>query len=225
MATAMAEALLFDLDGTLVDTTVAVESAWRWAADQLDVPFSRIEPYIHGIPADQALGRAIPHLDEFSKKRLGTEILTRQADAASPVSPMPGALDLLAELPPERWAIVTSGDVMLARSSMKKAGLPEPAVLITADDINDGKPHPEPFILAMERLGVSAAGCIAVEDSPAGISSSVAAGVRVVGVGTTFADDLLGDATWLIPRLASLGCSRQDDQIVLRIAEPLIRQT
>ncbi len=217
IVTAKADALLFDLDGTLVDTTVAIESAWRWAADQLDVPFGRVEPHIHGIPADQALGRAVPHLDELTKSRLVIGILTRQADPASPVSATPGALNLLAGLPPERWAIVTSGDMMLARSSMKKAGLPEPAVLITADDVNDGKPHPEPFLLAMERLGVSAAGCIAVEDSPAGIRSAIAAGVRVLGVGATFAHERLGEATWRIPRLTSLGCSREGDQMVIEV--------
>jgi sugar-phosphatase len=216
--TATADALLFDLDGTLVDTTVAFESVWRWAAHELDVPFSQIEPYIHGIPADQALGRAVPRLDEDTRSRLAAEILVRQADPASPVSALPGALDLLSELPPDRWAIVTSGDVSLARSSMEKAGLPEPAVLVTADDVDDGKPHPAPFELAMQRLGTAAAGCIAVEDSPAGISSAVAAGVRVIGVGATFSHDLLVGATWLIPGLTSLTASWEGDRIVVSLS-------
>ena len=217
MVAATAKALLFDLDGTLVDTTVAVESAWRWAAEQLDVPFSRLEPYIHGIPADQALARAVPELSERTRVNLSIEVLARQADPGLPVSAMPGALDLLAAIPHRAWAIVTSGDELLARSSIDKAGLPAPSVLITADDINDGKPHPEPFMQAIRRLGVSADDCIAVEDSPAGISSAVSAGVRVLAVGATFPHDLLLDATWLIPKLSHLSASTDIDRITLRM--------
>jgi sugar-phosphatase len=210
-----AKALLLDLDGTLVDSTTAVESAWRWAAERLGVPFEQIAPFMHGIPADQALGLAVPGLDDITKSKLANEILTRQADSAAAVSAMPGALQLLDALPPGSWAVVTSGSVRLAESSIKKAGLPEPPILITADDVQAGKPNPEPFRRAMGVLDVSSDECIVIEDSPHGIASGVAAGVRVLAVGTTFPAHLLEGADWLIPNLEKVKITPGHDQICL----------
>ncbi len=214
-----ARALLLDLDGTLVDSTTAVESAWRWAATQLGVPFEQIAPYVHGIPADQALEFAVPGLDDVTRSRLTSEILTRQADPKVAVSAMPGALELLGALPPGCWAIVTSGNVQLAESSIKKAGLPEPPILITADDVQAGKPNPEPYRRAMGVLGVAPDECIVVEDSPHGIASGIAAGVRVLAVGTTFPPHLLEGADWLIPNLEKVTITPDHDQICLSWGE------
>jgi mannitol-1-/sugar-/sorbitol-6-phosphatase len=210
-----AKALLLDLDGTLVDSSTAVESAWRWAAKRLGVPFTQILPYIHGIPADQALELAVPGLDVLTKSRLAAEILTRQADSKAAVSAMPGALHFLDSLPPGSWAVVTSGSVRLAESSIKKAGLPEPPILITADDVQAGKPDPEPFMRAMGVLDVSSEECIVIEDSPHGIASGVAAGVRVLAVGTTFPPHLLEGANWLIPNLEKVTITPDDERICL----------
>jgi mannitol-1-/sugar-/sorbitol-6-phosphatase len=209
------KALLIDLDGTLVDSTVAIEEAWRWAADQLSIPFTKIAPYIHGIPADQALELAVPTLDEAEKRRLSSEILTRQADSSADVPPMPGAVQFLNSLPIGSWAVVTSGSVRLAESSIHKAGLPEPPILITADDVQTGKPDPEPFIRAMGVLDVSADECIVIEDSPHGIASGVAAGIRVLAVGTTFRPQLLDGASWLIPNLEKIEITVEPDHIRL----------
>jgi sugar-phosphatase len=210
-----AKALLFDLDGTLVDSTTAVESAWRWAADRLGVAFSHFVPYIHGIPADQALELAVPGLDDVTKTRLAGEILARQVDSSAAVSPMPGALRLLQGLPAGSWAVVTSGSVRLAESRIQKAGLPEPPILITADDVQAGKPHPEPFMRAMGVLDVSSDECIVIEDSPPGIASGLAAGVRVLAVGTTFPPHLLEEANWLIPSLEKITITPDAEQICL----------
>jgi sugar-phosphatase len=210
-----AKALLLDLDGTLVDSSIAVESAWRWAADQLGVPFSQIAPYVHGIPAEQALELAIPDIDGPTKSRIAGEILTRQAESDATVAPMPGALHFLAQLPPGSWAVVTSGNVRLAESSIKKAGLPEPPILITADDVPTGKPDPEPFLRAMGVLGVSPEECIVIEDSPHGIASGVAAGIRVLAVGTTFPPHLLDGANWLLPNLEKITVTADGDEIHL----------
>jgi sugar-phosphatase len=210
-----AKALLLDLDGTLVDSSTAVESAWRWAADRLGVPFSQIAPYVHGIPAEQALELAIPGIDGPTKTRMAGEILTRQAESSAAVAPMPGALRLLDRLPSGSWAVVTSGSVRLAESSIKKAGLPEPPILITADDVQTGKPHPEPFMRAMGVLDVSAEECIVIEDSPHGITSGLAAGIRVLAVGTTFPPHLLDEANWLIPNLEKITVTSDADEIHL----------
>jgi mannitol-1-/sugar-/sorbitol-6-phosphatase len=210
-----AKALLLDLDGTLVDSSTAVESAWRWAAEQLGVPFSQIAPYVHGIPAEQALELAVPGIDEVTKTRLAGELLTRQAESSDAVAPMPGALHLLDGLPAGSWAVVTSGSVRLAESSIHKAGLPEPPILITADDVQTGKPHPEPFMRAMGVLDVSPDECIVIEDSPHGISSGRAAGVRVLAVCTTFAPHLLDQANWLVPNLEKITVTSDADEIHL----------
>lgn len=210
-----AKAVLLDLDGTLVDSSTAVESAWRWAAERLDVPFSQIAPYVHGIPADQALELAIPGIDRLTKTRLADEILTRQVESDAAVTPMPGALRLLACLPFRSWAVVTSGSVRLAESSIHKAGLPEPPILITADDVQAGKPHPEPFMRAMGILDVSPDECVVIEDSPHGIASGLAAGVRVLAVGTTFPPHLLDQANWLIASLEKITVTSHADEINL----------
>ena len=210
-----AKALLLDLDGTLVDSTTAVESAWRWAAEQLGVPYSQIAPYVHGIPAEQALELALPGMDGPTKTRMAAEIVTRQAESNAAVPAMPGALHLLAQLPSAGWAVVTSGTVRLAESSIKKAGLPEPPILITADDVQTGKPDPEPFMRAMGVLDVSPEECIVIEDSPHGIASGLAAGIRVLAVGTTFPPHQLDGAHWLIPNLEKITVTSGADEIHL----------
>jgi mannitol-1-/sugar-/sorbitol-6-phosphatase len=214
------KALLIDLDGTLVDSTVAIEAAWRWAADQLSIPFTQIAPYIHGIPADQALELAVPMLDEAEKGRLSSEILTRQADCSADVPAMPGALQFLNSLPIGSWAVVTSGSVLLAESSIHKAGLPEPPVLITADDVQTGKSDPEPFLRAMGVLDVSSDECIVIDDSPQGIAAGVAAGIRVLAVGTTFLPRLLDGASWLVPNLEKIEVTVDADHIRLSWRRP-----
>jgi sugar-phosphatase len=110
---------------------------------------------------------------------------------------------------------VTSGSVQLAESSIKKAGLPEPPILITAEDVQVGKPDPQPFMRAMGVLDVSPEECIVIEDSPHGIASGVAAGVRVLAVGTTFPPHLLEEADWLIPNLEKVTITPDDERICL----------
>jgi mannitol-1-/sugar-/sorbitol-6-phosphatase len=216
MVSIAAKAVLLDLDGTLVDSATVVESAWHWAAEQLGVPFRQLAPYMHGITADEALGLAIPGLDGPTKSRLAEQILSRQVESKAAVAAMPGALRLLDRLPAGSWAVVTSGSVRRAESSIHKAGLPEPPILITADDVQAGKPHPEPFMRAMGVLDVSPEECIVIEDSPHGIASGLAAGVRVLAVGTTFPPHLLEEANWLIPNLEKITVTSHANEICLR---------
>src|SRR5207244_3425106 len=103
------------------------------------------------------------------------------------VAALPGARDLLAALPAGRWAAVTSGGRDLMSARLRAAGLPEPDVLVAAEDVRDGKPDPGGYLLAARRLGVRADGCVVVEDSPAGVAAGRAAGARVVAVTTTHA--------------------------------------
>jgi sugar-phosphatase len=115
-----------------------------------------------------------------------------------------GAERLLAQLAPHPWAIVTSGDTRLARASMRKAQIPEPAVLVTADDVTAGKPDPEPYLRAAAALFLKAADCIVVEDAPAGIGAGRAAGMRVVAITTTHPETALTEADWIVNDLSQL---------------------
>jgi phosphoglycolate phosphatase-like HAD superfamily hydrolase len=141
----IARALLLDLDGTLVDTTRAVERSWRAVAAELGIDFDTVRPFLHGIPAEQVLRRMAPSLDPQQLRRLAERVQAGQADPGIPAPMTAGAARLLAQLTRHPWAIVTSGDTRLARASMAKAHIPEPAVLVTADDVTAGNPTRSPI--------------------------------------------------------------------------------
>ncbi len=210
-----ASALLFDLDGTLVDTSSAVEGAWRWAAAELGVPFAQVRPFIHGIPVARALDQAVPGLDARRRAYLADGVLLRVAAEDAQVVAMPGARSLLASLPPRRWAIVTSGDARMAHATIRKAGLPQPDVLVTSDDVTAGKPDPEPFLCAATALGVPARGCVVVEDSPYGVRAAHAAGMRVLAVTTTSSAEALADADWVLPSVCSVLATVTSDTVMI----------
>ena len=117
-----------------------------------------------------------------------------------------GRRQLLAALPEDRWAIVTSGSNRLARGRLAYVGLPAPRVLVTAEDVKDGKPAPEPYLMGAERLGVAAEACVVIEDAPAGILAGKRAGMRVIGVAATHTHEALleAGADIVIDRLGDL---------------------
>jgi mannitol-1-/sugar-/sorbitol-6-phosphatase len=209
-------AVLFDLDGTLVDTSIAVELSWRQVTAELGVPFERLEPFIHGIPAGEVLACALPAMPVQQRALLAEQVLATQASDGAIVSMVSGARELLGCLPVERWAIVTSGDERLARASIRKAGVPEPLEMVTADDVSSGKPDPEPYLRAARLLNVAAEECLVVEDSPAGVAAGRAAGMAVLALTTTFPE--LGGATWVVPDLTSVSAAAVPEGIRLEIA-------
>ena len=95
----------------------------------------------------------------------------------------PGAAALLASLPPERWAIVTSCPRNLALGLIAHAGLPVPRILVSADDVERGKPAPDCYLAAAAAFGVEPNACVAIEDSAGGIAAARAAGMDVIAVG------------------------------------------
>jgi sugar-phosphatase len=201
-------AVLFDLDGTLVDSTAAVIRAWQATAAKLDIPFAAFEPYLHGIPGDQVMATVAPHLAPEQIDELSQWMLASEAADTDGVVAAPGAAEVLDGLPPNRWAIVTSGDTRLATARIAAAGLPMPAVLVTIDDIRRGKPDPEPYLLGAARLGFAPARCLVVEDAPAGVESGQRAGMPVLGVLTTY--PRLG-ATATVPDLSTVDITTYDD--------------
>ena len=193
---ATCRALLVDLDGTLLDTTAAVEASWTRAGTDLGIPLDQLRPLMHGVPGGQVLARLRPDL---------------------PVEEwLSGAAELVAALNGLPWAVVTSGTRDIAAASMGKVGMAAPPVMVTADDVSQGKPHPEPFLLAARQLQVEPADCVALEDSPAGITAAREAGMRVIAVTTTYPVEQLAHASLVLPQLPEARADTTGSLIELR---------
>jgi mannitol-1-/sugar-/sorbitol-6-phosphatase len=185
------QAILFDLDGTLVDSTQQVEDIWRRWAERNGIEPSRILSMSHGRRTEDTLREVAPHLDiEAEARFLNAEELRFHEG----IKAIQGSGALLETLPSDRWAVVTSATHAAAIQRLRCAGLLEPTVLVAAEDVLEGKPDPAGYLRACELLGFSPDQCLVVEDAPAGILAARAAGMRVLGVTTTFpASELLAD--------------------------------
>jgi mannitol-1-/sugar-/sorbitol-6-phosphatase len=208
MPTLTVEAVLFDLDGTLVDSTASVMRNWGRIADRLGRPGENLVANYQGMTARTAIELVAPDLDAAQWDELAAFVLEGEIADTSDVVPMPGALELVAALPADRWGVVTSGTRRLATARLAAAGIPAPAVLITADDITRGKPDPEPFANGARAIGHPATDCLAVEDAFAGIASAAAAGCPVLAVQTTYPDVA---ATVVVPDLSHVRMTAGDD--------------
>lgn len=178
--TLRAEALLLDMDGTLVHSTTEVETVWRlWCQGHRLDP----EPVLamcHGVRSREVIRALAPQLDLAREVALLDELEIQHAGVAEPIA---GARTLLGALSPARWALVTSASQRVARHRLASAGLPLPRLLIGAEDVVRGKPDPEPYLLAARQLGLAPADCLVFEDAPAGICSALQAGCQVVQIG------------------------------------------
>jgi sugar-phosphatase len=178
-------AFLFDMDGTVLDSIAVTERIWgRWAERHgLDV--DAFLPTIHGVRAADTIARlGIPGVDV---NREAEALLQAEMADVDGIRAIPGAVEFLNALPPERWAIVTSAGESLALRRIAAAGIPRPAVLVTSEDVSRGKPAPDCFLLAAERLGVDARQCLVFEDAPAGILAAETSGADVMVVTATHA--------------------------------------
>ena len=187
MTTWLVDAILFDLDGTLVDSTASVERSWRQLADKIGRPFPEIEPYIHGMPVAQVMAMLEPEMSAERVDELRVFMVESESADTVDVVAQPGAHEVLAALPRDRVAIVTSGGVKLSSARMAAAGLGRPDLVVTADDVTIGKPDPAPYLMGAKLLGYPPERCLVVEDAPPGVESARAAGCPVVGVLTTHA--------------------------------------
>lgn len=174
------EAFLFDMDGTLLTSIPAVERAWTAWAHRVGVPVDAVLGYLHGrraldtvrhfAPAGAVIQDEVAWIDD------------REVEDIAGVMAIPGAVALLQALPADRWAVVTSASARLARRRIEAAGLPQPRVLVTADDVAKGKPDPEGYLRGAALLGVDPARCLVFEDAEAGLQAGRAAGAAVIRI-------------------------------------------
>jgi mannitol-1-/sugar-/sorbitol-6-phosphatase len=185
-------AILFDLDGVLVDSAAYIEKQWRRWARSKGLPAEPFLRVCHGRRALETIRLAAPHLD--AEAEIAAFVPDDVEDRAG-LQPVEGAAALLQKLPVGSWAVATSGTRTAATERLRNAGLPIPGVLVCAEDVLHGKPSPDVYLLAAAGLGVSPADCIVVEDAPAGVEAARAAGMGVVALTTTHrAEDLAADA-------------------------------
>ena len=189
------DALLFDLDGVLVDSRALIERNWRrWAAKH-DIPFEEVEALYHGRPSAEVIQTVAPHLDAEAEAQRRRDRATKDMTG---LAPLDGAEALLRSLPDGQWTIATSGTRQTATARLSHVGLPQPDTLVTADDVEEGKPAPEPYRLAAQRLGVAPEQCLVLEDAPVGVTAAHQAGAHVIGVTATSSADSLSDAEAVI---------------------------
>jgi sugar-phosphatase len=176
-----ASVLLFDMDGTLVDSTASVERAWSRFAARHGLDAAAILAVAHGRPTIEVVADfAPPGVDVVAET---DRIEAEEIDRTDGISEIPGAAALLGGLDRDRWAVVTSATRALTTRRLAAVGIPLPKILVAADDVTKGKPHPQPYMLAAKALGFDARDAVVFEDAPAGLTSALAAGATTVVVG------------------------------------------
>jgi sugar-phosphatase len=196
---------LFDLDGTLIDSTAAVMNSWITMANEAGIPLEALAGH-HGIPAAQTIRNVIPDREEAEIQKWIRRVTDLEIADIEGIKAAPGALELLAELTDRKipWTIVTSCTTDLAIARTRAAKIPMPANSVTFDQVSRGKPFPEPFILGADRLGLQTDICWAIEDAPGGVTSAKEAGCIVAGVLTTHTREELPHADHHLDHLNQL---------------------
>jgi HAD superfamily hydrolase (TIGR01509 family) len=194
-------AVLSDLDGVLVDSAATIERAWRRFATRHGLDAERVLAESHGRRTVDLIRLVAPHLDAATEAR---RIEQEEIESARGLHALPGARELVDSVPPERFAIVTSGTRALALARLRAAGLPVPAVLVAAEEVDRGKPDPAGYLRAAQLLGVDPAHGVVLEDAPAGIEAGRAAGMTVIAVATTNDESALRRANGVVPDLRAL---------------------
>jgi sugar-phosphatase len=181
-------AFLFDMDGTVLTSIVASERVWGAWARKHGLDVAAVLKCIHGRRAIETVRSFdIPDVDEAAEVQW---LMAGEIADVEGIDAIEGAAAFLNALPADRWAVVTSAPRALAKVRLAAAGLPLPAVLVSAEDVERGKPAPDCFLLAAERLGYAIEDCLVFEDAPAGIAAAEAAGAKVVVITATHSHPL-----------------------------------
>jgi sugar-phosphatase len=168
----------------------------------------------HGVRTIEVIRRVAPHLDAEAE---AAAIENHEAFDQRGVTVMPGALELLKSIPAERWGVVTSGSRLLAEHRLPHCGLPIPKILVTSDDVVNGKPHPEPYLKGAAGLGFQAGECLVIEDAPAGIASAQAGGMKVVAIASTYSASELKAADAVIQGFEELWVEIREGRLIVAV--------
>lgn len=208
------KAILFDLDGVLVDSAECVERTWRAWSGRHGLSYDDVIAVAHGRRTIETVRQVAPHLDAASEV---TALEAHEAMTAEGIREVSGARELISKLPADRWAVVTSGTRAIASFRLKLVGIAIPPVMVCADEISHGKPHPEGYLTASERLGFSAGDCIVIEDTPPGIAAAGAGGMRVIAVSTTYPPSQLAAADAVVDQLSDLQIAMKGDVVQITV--------
>ena len=212
--------VLFDMDGVLMSSLGSVERSWRSYAVSRGLDPELAIKLAHGRRAIETVRALLPHANAKAELRVieGLEIADNEGLVV-----LPGVKEMIAALPEDSWAIVTSATKRLAKSRLAFAGIPIPKHFVTADTVTHGKPHPEPYQRGAASLGVPVEECVVVEDAPAGVGSGKAAGCRVLAVLSTHPPDTLMAADWRVETLAGVQVSAGPGHQVTLCFEPWLK--
>ena len=183
MTTLTCRAIVFDMDGTLVDSTAVVERIWGDFAAEHELDVVELLAFAHGRQTHDTVTRFLPGLPEVEARTLTDGLQAVEAGTRDGTVEIPGAADFLGSLPGDRVALVTSANHELARSRMAEAGVPWPAVVLASEQVAVGKPAPDGYLLAAAMLGVEPGEVVVFEDAAAGLEAARASGASVVVVG------------------------------------------
>ena len=198
--------MLFDVDGVILDSMAIYRRVWQQWCLGVDLDPDTVWPLTHGRRPRDTIAMVAPHLAVESELRRLAAFLDQES---SPLPAMLGAHELLAALPQGRWALVTSNSEHFVRSEFARLGLPWPRVVVDGSAVQHGKPSPQGFLAASERLGCAAVECLVVEDAPAGVAAGLAAGMRVLAIEPPCSDGELAPAHDRFPSLeAAAGAIR-----------------
>jgi mannitol-1-/sugar-/sorbitol-6-phosphatase len=210
-------AILFDLDGVLVDSAACIENTWRRWAQHHQLDPAQVIALAHGRRAIETVRLVAPHLEADIEL---AALAASESRTAEGISQIEGAREMLQQLPQGTWAIVTSAVRDVAIFRLRHTGLPVPEVLVCADEIRRGKPDPEGYLTAARRLGLSPTACIVIEDAPAGLEAARAAGMRSIAVSGTYSRDRLSMADYNIPHLSAMWVSAANNDTIIEIRLP-----
>src|SRR5215469_15359637 len=214
MTTVTCQALLFDLDGVLIDSTPAVTRVWqRWATEHGLDPQTVVR-VAHGRPSRFSIAELLPNADIAAEDRIVERWEIEDTDG---IVFLLGAQKLVESLPKDRWTIATSCTRPLAEVRLRAAGLPIPERIVTSSEVTYGKPHPEPYLKAAAKLGFAASECVVVEDVPAGIRAGKEAGAKVIAFRTTVEESELrrAGADFVLDNCADISVKPNSEELSL----------